>query len=243
MDATIGEWKSWLDIVELRAQFEDVSESKIARVAEARVIEQDVRRTRANEPFFRSKKVRTLMHQALLKYCGFHNVNYMQGLNEILAPLLVLGMSKNSLSDTKVLCEFPSLGQNSADGRDDDDMALNVPGAESWDSLESDVSFGSTDDGNHEFEANLAIFESLVAKLSPVTFSTEGVQALQSQLASFHLLLYYFEADLSAFLARESMTADIYAPSWFITVSGNSCGETCWFGLPFTIVPTPIAQP
>lgn len=45
-----------------------------------------------------------------------------------------------------------------------------------------------------------------------------GVQALQTQLASYHSLLYYFDAELSAYLSRQGMTADIYAPSWFITL-------------------------
>lgn len=45
-----------------------------------------------------------------------------------------------------------------------------------------------------------------------------GVQALQTQLASYHSLLYYYDAELSGYLSRQGMTADIYAPSWFITL-------------------------
>ena len=92
----------------------------------------------------------------------------------------------------------------------------------------------------NKFKACLLIFEKFVDRLAPVIFSTEGniiiiilvliiivilimyiilgVQALQTQLASYHSLLYYYDAELSAYLSRQGMTADIYAPSWFITL-------------------------
>ena len=69
----------------------------IKKVSEARVIEQDVVRTRANEAFFRSSKIRGLMKQTLLRYCGFYHLEYMQGLNEILAPLLMISFESGGM--------------------------------------------------------------------------------------------------------------------------------------------------
>lgn len=194
---------------DLKPRFWSAKELDLSAVPESRVIEQDVRRTRANETFFSTHSIRYVMQQALLRYCAFYNVNYMQGLNEILAPLLMLEPRLDSLhsatsdgTNSSPVSSFQVIDPALSETIDIDEV-------DEWQLVELYDS---------DFDVSLAIFERLIEKLSPVIFSTEGVQALQSQLASFHLLLYYFEADLSAYLAREGMTTDIYAPSWFITL-------------------------
>ena len=73
---------------ETRARFWTASEEATNSVLEYRVIEQDVHRTRADTRYFRAERTRRLMRMALVRYCGFYKVGYMQGLNEILAVLM-----------------------------------------------------------------------------------------------------------------------------------------------------------
>ena len=75
------EWLNLLDITCLddKAKFWDATESDIKHVTDWRVIDQDVLRTRANEQFFKSKRVRSMMRQSLLLYCGYYRLSYMQG--------------------------------------------------------------------------------------------------------------------------------------------------------------------
>jgi hypothetical protein len=68
------------------------------------------------------------------------------------------------------------------------------------------------------FDPCLVLFEQFVERMSPVLFSTLGVEVLQIQLVSLHQLLYYFDANFAAFLCKHGMTTDIYAPSWLITL-------------------------
>lgn len=186
MDIRLRKWIKLLDIRDpnAQAQFKSVCATHLAAVPEARVIEQDVVRTRANEIFFSDESIRELMKNTLLRYCAFYKVEYMQGLNEILAPLLTLSAQyENSKSTTHAT--------------HDDSGELDDPDVIAAASMNEDVLYREND-----FSISLVIFERLLEKLSPVIFVSEGVQALQAQLASFHLLLYYYEADLSAYLSR-----------------------------------------
>jgi hypothetical protein len=172
----------------------------VTAVPESRVIDQDVMRTRSDETFFRNGLVRGLLRLILLRYCAHYDVRYMQGLNEIIAPLLLLQLQKP------------------CSGGDDNAQSEGKGEIHEEGSTEFEKNNEIIDQFAMQYLENINIIEKFLAKMSPVLFSTEGVQALQSQLAYFHLFLYFFEADLSSRLTRECMTADIYAPSWFITL-------------------------
>ena len=186
-------WKTILNIddsVEV-ADFESVTKEVVLTNTKTRVINQDVLRTRGDEVFFRSTFMKNVLRQTLVRFCSFHRIEYMQGLNELLAPVLTL--------------DHPTVKE-----------------IESNYSELSSSSFDTNDNGysniSHPFGPQLLIFERLMARLSPTTFSTRGVDAIQIQLTIFNLLLMYHEPTLALILRSEGMTPDIYAMSWLITL-------------------------
>jgi hypothetical protein len=76
-----------------RAQFWALSAEAKEEVKEQRTIGMDVVRTRADEPFFQGEIIRELMSKALQCFCGYYDFEYMQGLNEVLAPLLAINIA------------------------------------------------------------------------------------------------------------------------------------------------------
>ena len=206
MEARIQRWSQILGIAEgahHRARFWDASDEEVGAVAESRVIEQDVLRTRADVGYFRTPRVRSLLKAALLRYCGFYKLGYMQGLNEILAPLMALVEFLRWEGESAVEPALPE--EADKEDREDDKETTEINTA-------TDLESGSP------LHLGFLLFERFIERLAPVVFATEGVQALQAQLASFHLLLYYFDADLHGFLSQEGMTTNVYAQSWFITL-------------------------
>ena len=195
-ETRLENWKRLLSIEDgpAVARFESVPTKDAQKYAKNRVIIQDVLRTRADEHFFRSNLVRTVLRQTLVRFCAFNKIEYLQGLNEVLAPILTL--------DESIVCDIEK--QN---------CIL---------SSSSNDSFGNEDlNIEHPFTLNLVIFERMMAKLAPTTFSTLGVNAIQVQLTTFHLLLMYHEPVLATILRKEGMTPDIYAMSWLITLFGR----------------------
>ena len=61
-------------------------------VREQRVILQDVARTRSDEVFYTGESVQMIMCKALQYFCAHYRLEYMQGLNEVLAPLLAINI-------------------------------------------------------------------------------------------------------------------------------------------------------
>lgn len=55
-----------------------------------RVIRVDTNRTRANLPLFRTEETKSLVARLLTFYCKRRGIKYKQGLNEVLAPFLIL---------------------------------------------------------------------------------------------------------------------------------------------------------
>lgn len=98
----------------------------------------------------------------------------MQGLNEILAPIMTIGQ-----------CHRPNAKN--------DIFIYN-------DEVVDNVGQQSYREQLPTFEINLLMFELLVKKLCPATFASKGVNALQSQLTTFHLILTYHDPLLSMFL-------------------------------------------
>ncbi len=142
------------------------------RADDKRTIHQDILRTRADDVFFRSKIF--LLKRALEAFCVYHRVNYMQGLNEILAPIMTIGRSHQFTAKSDTCIHL--------------DEEADEDGQSSY--REQLSTFG----------INLLMFEQLVKKLCPATFASKGVNALQSQLTSFHLILTYHDPLLSIFL-------------------------------------------
>lgn len=186
----VKHWRKLLSIEREKetADFESVKQEDVKRNTKTRVINQDVLRTRADENFFRSNLVQAVLRHTLIRFCSFYRIEYMQGLNEILAPVLAM--------DSAVVEQVVK------------------------DDAESTHDFASLDYGKlvHPFQTHLLIFERLMVKLSPTTFWTKGVDALQVQLTTFHLLLMYHEPVLAIILRKAGMTPDIYAMSWLITL-------------------------
>ena len=190
----------------------DASISEYMKQADMRTIDQDVVRTRANEEYFQSPTVRHVMKNALLKFCTYHKISYLQGLNEILAPLFMLDYSlyeinynlqlfshSDDLSSSQHSDSLLSLSHDSNDGDGMTKTAVNAFNVQ-------------------DYAASLTMFETFLFKFSPVIFLTGGMKALQLQLVLFHLLLHYHDAELANYLLKHGMDTDIYAPSWFITI-------------------------
>ena len=54
-------------------------EGDLTAITEIRVIEQDCFRTRSDESYYATSSMRCIMKEALLRYCGYYKVKYMQG--------------------------------------------------------------------------------------------------------------------------------------------------------------------
>jgi len=153
----------------------ELSEQRRRVIADdKRTISQDVLRTRGDDDFFRDNAIRNVLRVSIEAFCIFHDINYMQGINEILAPILTIDTS-NVLSN----------------------LSNNV--------LLDNQQYNST---LLKYRVNLLLFEKLMKRLCPATFSSKGVNALQAQLTSFHLLLTYHDPLLSTFL-RERYNHEI----------------------------------
>jgi hypothetical protein len=72
-------WTQRLLYENMKPKFRNADEQDLTAVTESRVIEQDCLRTRADEPFYSSESARCLMKEALMRYCAFYRVKYMQG--------------------------------------------------------------------------------------------------------------------------------------------------------------------
>lgn len=105
------EWSSILlgsnadiEVAESKVLLDSMTDEVVEAFSEHRVVEQDVERTRGEILFFRNEKTRMWMRRALTAVCfgnseGDSNggIEYMQGLNEVLAPFLLLGASEEAL--------------------------------------------------------------------------------------------------------------------------------------------------
>ena len=198
-------FKEWLKLLNIPLEqcstakplFADCTLDSRIPVSKERVIKQDVLRTRADEIFFKGSTIRSLLKQSLVKYCTYHDVHYMQGINEILAPILTITPGYEAH-----LMEIENYG--SVDG-DAGPQSANVDEV-----LDKSV--------YQRFNIGLVMFEKFMAQLCPTIFSTRGLDALQAQLASFHLLLTYHDPQLAYIFRKEAMTPEVYAMPWFITL-------------------------
>ena len=156
-------------------------------------IEQDVNRTRSNEKYFSSKTTRLVMRKVLSMYCSFNNITYVQGLNEILAPILSLHSNNYHQPNSDDVIEEEVFYFDDTFDESEDTALLT------------------------DYFPVLLVFEALIERVSPIIFKKCGDKSLQAQLAGVHVLLYYYDAELVKYLMGESMSTDIYAQSWLIT--------------------------
>ena len=237
----LTEWFSFLDIP-LSPEERPLpaflcAEIETPDLYKSRVIEQDVARTRADETFYANKSIRCLMKEVLMRYCAHYRLQYMQGLNEILAPFLKLVSPHTTRHEQCSLQLDHMYDESSSFPMEDCDQETCMMHHRSCPQRQdnhtttdnNNTKNSTTDENNHDFvctlcqhrqsfNTSLLLFERFIALLAPVTFATEGVQALQTQLASVHLLLYYIDAELASYLSQQGMTTDIFAPSWLITL-------------------------
>mmetsp|Transcript_18491 Transcript_18491/g.41830 ORF Transcript_18491/g.41830 Transcript_18491/m.41830 type:complete len:454 (+) Transcript_18491:177-1538(+) len=256
-ESRLSLWKQLLgvDSDDVRADFESATEECTRANSKRRVIHQDVLRTRADEDFFKSLFVRAVMRQTLIRFCSHRSIEYMQGLNEILAPCLYLqanllpahlAYQPDSPQDSLDSLEVSSVEVRAADAGGTGDT-----GDKAGDSGDTGDTTGETSDAlspmysaddpscngsqcniPHPFHLSMVLFERIMARFSPTLFSTKGVNALQVQLTAFHLLLTYHEPLLATILRKEGMTPDMYAMPWLITLFVRrqpiSCALHCW---------------
>ena len=216
----IERWSNLLgvDPSSSKARFWSASKESKALV-EHRVLKQDVKRTRSDELFYNNSRMRQLLEQCLLCFCAYYRLEYMQGLNEILAPLLAINVvatpgQYDLINDPKKL----SMGAESDDRGSDSQCVSRSVSCDDHDGREGNAILEDLHDLIIQYNASFIFFERIVTTLNPVIFSKHGIAALQAQLASFHNLLFYVDAELAIYLFREGMRSDVYAQAWFITL-------------------------
>eukprot|EP01038_Epipyxis_sp_PR26KG_P011572 gene11572-15495_t len=163
-----------------------------------RKIKRDVLRTRTDDAFFASARVQYVLNRMLLEFCMTQKIDYIQGINEILAPILAI---PNSVDDEPY--KYISIGSNNTEIYDEND--------------ENQLLANSREYHKH-FENKYLLFERFITTLSPTVFFTKGVIALQIQFITFHLILAYQEPLFSTFLRTIEMKPDLYTMSWFVTL-------------------------
>jgi len=165
----------------------------------SRVIEQDVVRTRADEAFFAARSVRCLMNEVLVRYCAHNRLQYMQGLNEILAPFLKLGAVHGPSAPSS------SAGARGGGGAGGVRTLWKGAGGYPMEDCERDTcmvhhtacvrcrdttatgappTVPASGEGSgcplcaqrQAFDTPLLLFERFIALMAPVTFATAGVQ-------------------------------------------------------------------
>lgn len=99
-------WKELLGVARSERLFLDQS---ILRVEEdldnQRVIAADAARTRGNEPRFKQKETVELVVKLLTYYCKCRSIQYKQGMNEVLAPFLLLTEQREGSEERVPLAE------------------------------------------------------------------------------------------------------------------------------------------
>jgi hypothetical protein len=351
-----------------RAAFWAATEEAKASLKEDRVILQDITRTRGDESLYTIESVQVLMREALRSFCSFHELEYMQGLNELLAPLLAINIAASpghysavnaALSSAANPSQAPvrkpavtsadesashlkpptntlkrdaeRAAKSEADAAEDDlgdehfeselipspspGSGLVPPSVQGTIAIEKAISSNASasntavkgvtgefesEDGDEDedffesevivpegeevleryarrcresasavqaasqrialnnilddaarkealadiasalraaeeceaslqrekalqnsimqYNAGLCFFEQLVLRMCRAVYSTDGMLALQVQLASFHSLLYYIDATLAGYLGKHAMRCDLYAQAWLITL-------------------------
>lgn len=181
----------------LLALFEEqVDLQRVSTYPKIRQISQDVMRTRQDEGFYSSNYVKSVLMQTLLKFCVHQSIDYMQGINELLAPILAISQQYG----------------DHVEGRN----------AVAADGCDSTIVY--VDDSNqlcpliHPFQLNMWFFERFIQRLLPTMFKCKGLAVLQLQLVAYHLLMNYHEPQLSMILRKEGLTPDMYVMPWLITL-------------------------
>jgi len=225
-----GSEKPRYEIPDVEASYHDLDGRDLLN---RRVLKVDIMRTLPNAPFFQHPRVQALMEYVLVWYCTTHNVSYKQGMNYILAPILIARL----LAHVSPIREFsypeditksaktvpyprgpvfnPSATVEGAgtqrtifdEATDEETGFTTVPEPVAW-------LLQSRDEICESFAA-------LVGRLLPNTYTDSQFGPLQCQLASFRFLLQYHDPELSTYLDKSDMSPELYASSWFLTLHVN----------------------
>jgi len=147
---------------ELLASFDADGGAALEQFGEARVVAQDVERTRADVPYFHSAGTQAWLRRSLVAYCVDSGVEYMQGLNEIMAPFLLID----------------------ADVAADDDGSAPLCGNAS----DSDVVYGLAP--KPPSALHFCLFRAVVPALLPTMFSGDAASMRSAAPLRTHLRLF-----------------------------------------------------
>lgn len=141
-----------------KAPFEmkPITSIDIQNYQKTKQIYQDVLRTRSNELYYSTSIIKSLQCQTLLKYCIHYHIDYMQGMNELLAPMLAIHISYNNddniINDTTII-----------------DQTNDVNDIKYLDET------GNLYELKHDYDIQLVLFDKFISLLVPTMFSTKGI--------------------------------------------------------------------
>jgi len=193
-------------------------DAELEAFAEWHVIGQDVARTRQDVSYYRSEKTQAWMRRALALVCidrsgGGNELGseYMQGLNEILAPFLLLDATKND--DDSMGAEDPQKPYGM------------VPSPEGPGALHFCL-----------FRAVLTqlaptLFDAAAQQHLAPAGQPAALSPLRSHLRAFGDLAAYHEAPLVARLQAAQLTPAVYAAPWLVTLLARRSEPMVLFAL------------
>jgi hypothetical protein len=222
-----------------------------------RVVHVDAERTRPDIPAFRGmvgRITRLLTYYCKTGYtCASANartsggasgepvlapapVKYKQGLNEVLAPFLMLGLPEDGPDGGPPSRAFrsppPALGAGAVEPTGSGPHALPdvPPGLADAEAGAKDAAIGTAvlqiSDG-----AVMALFSRMVARFAPRLYACDDDEfvSLQCSMRLFRLLLQHHDPELCKVLDQYDVVPELYATPWFLTLFARSLSRPMLF--------------
>lgn len=185
----------WAALLGVRIKERMYLDQSIAQVEEdldnQKVIVGDATRTRAQDSKFRDPGCSDTLTRILTYYCKAKSIRYKQGMNEVLAPFIMIQQQ---------------LSQMQADGL----IKESVENSEISMSIDAQMVFSES--------VLYQCFYAMIDKFLPHTFQDEEFYSLQCSLQLYRLLLLYHDPELCQFLDQHDMSPEIYLTPWFMTL-------------------------
>eukprot|EP01138_Halocafeteria_seosinensis_P016356 gb/GECG01016687.1/.p1 GENE.gb/GECG01016687.1/~~gb/GECG01016687.1/.p1 ORF type:complete len:804 (+),score=104.71 gb/GECG01016687.1/:1-2412(+) len=199
--------KLWQSLLGVDPMSQALLEQRINGVAldlpNQRVVRMDTQRTRADLPLFRCDTMRERIQNILTYYCKNREVEYKQGMNEVLAPVMIAAALEKK-------CQKEQVDEVFGDIVDDKMQTVDYEEAES---LMSSVSNAIV----------YQVMERILAKFLSRIFGTDDeFISLQCSLRLFRLLLQYHAPDICVFLDQYDLLPELYATPWFFTLFAHT---------------------